>query len=190
MISKAIVFFALGSVAVAQSVSDGALQEIKVTSGRTYAMTQFNMPAVQVWLPRLTNSAYATEEFSKPRLLDAKGQPVEYEFQRGLYDEERWENEVRLQPQGEPARMIGTIHVHYPTRLRLARKEDPQEKLTEPAVFVKLPVVFVEQWKEVEISYDLPVLPKLPHLEIGSQPALPKSITDTPGGKVVVTLKP
>ncbi|MDB6026442.1 MAG: hypothetical protein JWM68_2665 [Verrucomicrobiales bacterium] len=189
MISKVIVFLALGTVAVAQSVNDASLQDIKATSGRTYAVAQFNMPAVQVWLPRLTNSAYATEEFSKPRLLDVKGQPVEYELQRGLYDQDKWENEVRFQPKGEPVRIIGTVHVRYPTHLRLARNEDPKEKLTEPAMFAKLPVVFVEQWKEVEISYDLPVLPKLPQSEIGSEPDLPKRITDTPGGKVVVTLK-
>ncbi len=189
MIFKTIVFLALGACASAQSVNDPLLQEIKVTSGRSYAMAQFNMPAVRVWLPRLPNSAYATQTFAKPSLVDVKGQPVEYELERGIYAHDKWKDEIRLQSKGEPARVIGTIHIRYPVRIREASNEEPKEKLTEPATFVKLPMVFVEEWKEIEISYDLPIPPKLSNAEIGKDQHLPKIMTATPGGKVTVTVK-
>ncbi len=89
MLTQTMFFLSLCATASAQVVNDQILQEIKVTSGRTYAMMQFNRPAVQVWLPRLINSAYATQTFSKPKLVDIKGQAVEYEFERGLYDHDK-----------------------------------------------------------------------------------------------------
>lgn len=189
MILKTIVFIVLGACASAQSINEALLQKIKVTSGRSYSVAQFNMPAVRVWLPRLPNSAYATQTFAKPSLVDAKGQPVEYELERGIYAHDKWEDEIRLQSKGESARVIGTIHVRYPVRIREARNEEPEEKLTKPATFVKLPMVFVEEWKEIEISYDLPIHPKLPDSEIGKNMPLPKIMTDTPGGKVTITVK-
>lgn len=189
MIFKTIVFLALGACASAQSVNDPLLQEIKVTSGRNYAIAGFNTPAVRVWLPRLPNSAYATQTFAKPNLVDVKGQPMEYKLERGIYDHDKWEDEIRIESKGEPARVIGTIHVRYPVRIREAGNDESKEKLTEPATFVKLPMVFVEEWKEIEISYDLPIQPKLPNAEIGNGQPLPKVITDTPGGKVKVTIK-
>lgn len=185
----ALLLAAVASVAIAQSVNDAALQGIKVTSGRSYAMMQFNMPAVRLWLPRVPNSAYATEEFGTPKLVDAKGKPVAHEVEQGIYDHDKWENEIRFQTKGEPARMSGTIHVHYPVRIRPPLKTDALEALTKPATFVKLPMVFVEQWKDVEITYDLPVIARLPESQSGSTPELPKTIADTPGGKVVVTVK-
>lgn len=152
-------------------------------------MLQFNVPAVRVWLPRLPNSAYATQKFTTPSLVDVNGQAVEYELRRGLYDHDIWENEIRLQPKIEPARVIGTIHIRYPIRLRKPSKEEPDAVLTKPATFVELPAMFVEEWKEIEISYDLPIPPKLLDAEIGKVPPLPKIMTDTPGGKVTVTVK-
>ena len=175
--------------AVAQSVDDAALQGIKVTSGRSSAWAQFNMPAVRLWLPRVANSAYSTAEFGEPKLLDAKGSPVAHEVEQGIYDHDKWENEIRFEAKGEPARMSGTIHVRYPTRIRAATPADAKDKQTEPAFDVKLPSVVVEQWKDVDITYDLPVIAKLPDSESGSSQPLPKTITDTPGGKVVVTVK-
>ena len=189
MIFKTIVFLALCAFVSAQSISDPLLQGIKVTSGRSSAMAQFNRPAVRVWLPRLPNSAYATQTFTKPSLIDVKGQPVEYELERGIYDHELWQNQIRFQAKREPARVIGTIHIRYPVRIREASKDESEDKLTEPASFVKLPMVFVEEWKEIEISYDLPIQPKLPDADIGKSQPLPKVITDTPGGKVTVTIK-
>lgn len=190
MIFKTLVFIALSGFTSAQSVNDTLLQKIKVTSGRSYAMLQFNIPSVQVWLPRLPNSAYATQTFAKPSLVDVKGQPVEYELEQGLYDHAMWEDEIRLlRPKIEPSRVIGTIHVRYPVRLREASNKEPEDKLTKPATFVELPTVFVEEWKEIEISYDLPIAPKLLVAEIGKVPPLPKIMTDTPGGKVTVTVK-
>ncbi len=189
MLTQTIVFLSLCATASAQVVGDQILQEIKVTSGRTYAMMQFNRPAVQVWLPRLVNSAYATQTFSKPKLVDIKGQAVEYEFERGLYDHDKWEDEIRVDPKGEPTRVIGTIHVRYPVRLREPGSDESKENLTAPATFVKLPMVFVEEWREIEISYDLPIQPKLADTEIGKDHPLPKVVTDTPGGKVKVSVK-
>jgi hypothetical protein len=175
--------------AAAQSVNDAALSGIKVTSGRSSAWAQFNMNAVRLWLPRVPNSAYATEEFAAPKLIDAKGTPVPHELEQGIYDHDKWENEIRFQTKGNPARMIGTIHVRYPVKTRAAKKSDAEDKVTKPASFVNLPPVVVEQWKDVDIMYDLPVVAKLPDSQSGLTQPVPDKIVDTPGGKVVVTLK-
>ena len=180
---------AFAANAVAQTVDDAALQGIKVTSGRSSAWAQFNMPAVRLWLPRVANSAYSTAEFGAPKLVDAKGSPVTHEVEQGIYDHDKWENEIRFQTKGEPARMSGTIHVRYPTRIRQATPGEAKDKLTEPAFDVALPAVVVEQWKDVDITYDLPVVAKLPESESGTSQPLPKTIADTPGGKVVVNVK-
>jgi hypothetical protein len=140
-----------------QRVGDAALQNIKVTSGRNNAAFGFNMPAVRLWLPRVPNSAYATEEFGTPKLIDARGRPVAHEVEHGIYDHDGWENEIRFATKGNPARMSGTIHVRYPTRIRAARKSDPKDALTEPATFVKLPPVVVEQWRDIDINADFEV---------------------------------
>jgi hypothetical protein len=179
----------MGGPVVAQSVDDAALQGIKVTSGRSSAWAQFNMPAVRLWLPRVNNSAYSTAEFAPPKLVDAKGSPVAHEVEQGIYDHDSWKNEIRFKTKGEPARMSGSIHVRYPIRIRPAGASDGKDKVTEPAFDVKLPSVVVEQWKDVDITYDLPVVANLPESEKGSSPPLPKTISDTPGGKVVVSLK-
>jgi hypothetical protein len=180
---------AFAANAVAQTVDDAALQGIKVTSGRSSAWAQFNMPAVRLWLPRVANSAYSAAEFGEPKLVDAKGSPVTHEVEQGIYDHDKWENEIRFQTKGEPARMSGTIHVRYPTRIRQATPGEAKDKLTEPAFDVALPAVVVEQWKDVDITYDLPVVAKLPESESGTSQPLPKTIADTPGGKVVVNVK-
>src|SRR5260370_40925749 len=86
----------VATVAIAQSVNDAALQGIKVTSGRSYSMMEFNMNTVRLWLPRVPNSAYASEEFGAPKLVDAKGKPVAHEVEQGIYDHDRWENEIRF----------------------------------------------------------------------------------------------
>jgi hypothetical protein len=185
----ALAVLALAAPATAQTVDDAALQGIKVTSGRSSAWAQFNMPAVRLWLPRVNNSAYSTAEFAAPKLVDAKGNPVAHEVEQGVYDHEQWKNEIRFKTKGEAARMIGTIHVRYPTRIRPAAPSDAKEKVTEPAFDVKLPNVVVEQWRDVDITYDLPLVAKLPESQSGSSQPLPKTIVDTPGGKVVVTLR-
>src|SRR4029453_654041 len=138
-------FFA--AAALAQSVDDAALQGIKVTSGRSSAWAQFNMNAVRLWLPRGANSAYSTAELGEPKLVDAKGGPVAHEVEQGIYTHDKWENEIRFQTKGEPARMIGTIHVRYPTRIRPATPGDAKDKLTHPAFAVKLPSALAENWR-------------------------------------------
>ncbi len=189
VIRVSLLALACAAAAVAQSVDDAALRAIKVTSGRSFAWAQFNMPAVRLWLPRVASSAYSTAEFGEPKLVDAKGAPVAHEVEQGIYVHDRWENEIRFQTKGEPARMSGAIHVRYPTRIRPATPSDAKDQLTEPAFDVELPAVVVEQWKDVDITYDLPVIAKLPESESGSSQPLPKTITDTPGGKVVVKVK-
>jgi len=104
----------LSTAALAQSVDDAALLHLKVTSGRSTAWAQFNMPAVRLWLPHTANSAYATEEFDAPKVVDAKGTPVAHEVEQGLYDHDKWENEIRIGTKGAPARMSGTIHLQLP----------------------------------------------------------------------------
>jgi hypothetical protein len=182
--------FLLAATASAQSVDDAALRGIKVTSGRSSAYVQFNMPAIRLWLPRVANSAFASAEFVEPTAVDAKGAPVAFEIELGIYDHEQWKSEIRLKTEGEPARTSGVIHLRYPVRIRPAKPSDAKDTLTEPTFDAEDAPVFVEQWKDVEINYDLPVAAKLPASEQGMSQPPPKTITETPGGKVVVTVKP
>jgi hypothetical protein len=175
--------------ALAQSVDDAALQSIQVTSGRSSAMAQFNWPAVRLWLPRVANSAYVESEFEAPRVVDAKGAPVAHEVETGIYDHDQWKDEIRIQTKGQPARIIGAIHLRYPVRIRPAAASDAPDRVTQPAFDVKLPAAVVEQWKEVDITYDLPVVEKFPASMNGASQPLQKMISPTPGGKVVVTVK-
>jgi hypothetical protein len=185
-ISLALLVFA--ARATCQVLDDESLRKMKVVSGRSHAMMQFNMPEVQLWLPRVPNSAYAVAEFGPPKLVDAKGRPVQHEVEQGIYNGETFETEIRFETKGAPARASGTIHVHYPTRIRKATRSDSSDQLVAPATFVHLPRVIVEQWKEVDITYDLPVIAKLPDSANGIAPPVPQTITATPGGKVVITL--
>jgi hypothetical protein len=146
-----------------------------------------------VWLPRVDNSAYASTEFAATKLVDAKGNPVAHKVERGLYDHDIWEDEIRFAKiEGMPARMIGTVRVRYPVRIRAATANDREDAITKPEFgaggIPDLPDVVVEQWRKVDITYDLPVLDELPEDEIGSRTRRPDAISDTPGGKVVVRL--
>jgi len=185
----ALLALVLAAPAWAAKVDDAALRSIQVTSARSSSWDEFNMPAVRLWLPRTVESAYAKGEFAEPKLVDAAGHAVAYEVEQGIYDPDRWETEIRLDSQGEAARVVGSIHLRYPARVRPATASDRDDDLTEPAFGVDLPKVVVEAWKEVDIAYDLPLVAKLPDSMKGETEPVPPTVTATPGGKVVVTVK-
>jgi hypothetical protein len=186
----ALLALVLAAPALAANVDDATLHSIQVTSARSSSWAEFNMPAVRLWLPRADASAYADVEFAAPKLVDAGGHAVAGEVEHGIYDPDRWETEIRLDAKGEAARVSGSIHLRYPTRMRPATASDRDDDLTEPALGLDLPKVVVEQWKEVDITYDLPIVAKLPDSKKGETEPVSQKITATPGGKVVVTVKP
>jgi hypothetical protein len=100
---------------------DELRQQVKPVAGRSYAVFGYNTPEVRVQLPKVSNSGYSEIDFSEPELLDAKGKPVAFELERGIYDEEKFSDEIRFRnPDSESdkplafARAKGTIKVKYP----------------------------------------------------------------------------
>ena len=180
---------AVAGAASAQTVDDAALKQIHVTSGRSSVWEKFNQPAVQVWLPPVENSAYADFEIADPVVLDAKGRPVELAVEPGLYEPESARKEFRLLPMAEPSRMKGKVRVRYPVRIRPAEEGEPVERLTEPAFKVDLPRVFVEEWRQVEVTYDLPIAALLPQAQKGEFQPAPEILAQAPEGSVEVVVK-
>ena len=148
-------------------------EQLEVVSSRCYAVFGFNNPEVQIHLPRFDNSIYASVEFSSPRLLDADGNEVRYELERGIYDHDTHADEIRFAPaDGGPtvafARAEGSITLRYPIRMRtvaiaqgssapagltvtidgpFVSWSDPEEILPEAASFTP-----VEQFRAVDAS--------------------------------------
>lgn len=112
-------------------------QRIAMVSGRNYAWFGFNTPEIHVVLPAVDNSVYAETDFGRPTLLDADGNQVPYEPERGIYDHETFHDELRFTPvEGdEPvayARAVGSVTVRYPLRIHTLRAragEPPTEGL-------------------------------------------------------------
>jgi hypothetical protein len=105
------------------SVTDAQLKEgISARAGRNYAWIGYNTPEIHLQLPAVDNSAYADVTFEPPKLLDKTGKAVVYEVERGIYDAETHQDEVRFVPKDakrdsppvEFARAVGTIKVRYP----------------------------------------------------------------------------
>lgn len=100
---------------------DELRQSIKLVAGRSHAVFGYNTPEVRVQLPKVSNSAYSEIDFGEPALVDSKGKPVEFELERGIYDEEKFSDEIRFRnPNSEDekplafARAKGSVKVKYP----------------------------------------------------------------------------
>lgn len=92
---------------------------ITVLSARSYAVFGYNTPEVRILLPKAGNSSYAEVEFSEPVLKTQAGKPVKFELENGVYDEEKYSNEIRFRsPDGDAivtfARATGHVKVKYP----------------------------------------------------------------------------
>jgi hypothetical protein len=103
--------------------ADELKEQLEVVSSRSYAVYGFNNPEVQIHLPRCDNSIYASVEFLPPHLLDAAGNEVRYELERGIYDHDTHSDEIRFAPaDGDQtvafARAEGSITLRYPIRMR------------------------------------------------------------------------
>jgi len=106
----------------AELTADQVATQITMVSGRNYAFFGFNTPEIHVVLPAADNSVYADVEFGDPTLLDATGNKVPYEPERGIYDHTTHHVEFRfaaLEGDAPPeyARAVGTVTVRYPLRL-------------------------------------------------------------------------
>ncbi|MGH9579722.1 MAG: hypothetical protein ACRD2R_01905, partial [Terriglobales bacterium] len=70
--------------------------EIKIVSGRSHAVFGYNTPEVRVLLPKTSNSHYVDVEFSEATLANAAGRKVPFELERGVYDHEKFSDEIRF----------------------------------------------------------------------------------------------
>jgi hypothetical protein len=148
-------------------------EQLKVVSSRSYAVFGFNNPGVELFFPRCDNNVYAIVEFSPARLLDDRGDDVEYERERGIFDYDTHSDELRFAPLErdtlvEYARAEGTITLRYPVRMRtvvikpgdsapdgltidldgpFVTWSDPKERLPEAASFVP-----VKQLRAIDAS--------------------------------------
>ncbi|MEJ2189566.1 MAG: ankyrin repeat domain-containing protein [Acidobacteriota bacterium] len=108
--------------AFAELTAEQVAAQIRMVSGRNYAVFGFNTPEIHVVLPAADNSVYADVDFGEPKLYDTAGNQVAYEAERGLYDHDTHHVELRFAPsEGERpvefARAVGTATVRYPLRL-------------------------------------------------------------------------
>jgi hypothetical protein len=93
---------------------------IKIVPSRSYAMFGYNTPEIRLELPKVANSVYTTIDFPDPTIVDAAGQPVTVELERGGYNDERFSDEIRFRvPDNSDAiadfaRATGTVKVKYP----------------------------------------------------------------------------
>ncbi|HYX67716.1 MAG TPA: hypothetical protein VE825_01175 [Terriglobales bacterium] len=97
--------------------------EIHIVSARSYAMFGYNTPEVQVKLPRVSNSAYSTIDFSDPTPVNEAGGHVKFEQERGGYNEEKFSDEIRFRiPDSDQivrfAHARGSVKVKYPLAVK------------------------------------------------------------------------
>ncbi|MCP4902377.1 MAG: hypothetical protein GY906_35870 [bacterium] len=140
---------------------DALKQQLRVVAIRSYAVFGFNNSGVLIQFPQSDNNVYASVRFSEARLLDAKGDAVKYERERGIYDHDEFSDQLRFIPvEGdEPVEFTlseGSITLRYPIRIRTVAIKpgaaspagltvavdgpfvswsDPDEILTEAAAF-------------------------------------------------------
>ncbi|HSE49837.1 MAG TPA: hypothetical protein VLA96_11560 [Terriglobales bacterium] len=133
---------------------DELRQSIKVVAGRSHAVFGYNTPEVRVQLPKVSNSAYSTIDFGEgtTTLVDAKGNPVEFELERGIYDEEKFSDEIRFRnPNSEDekplafARAKGTVKVKYPLAVKTLKLTPAQRGPKELGVKFKGPYVSFDE---------------------------------------------
>jgi hypothetical protein len=97
--------------------------EIHIVSARSYAVFGYNTPEVRVKLPRVSNSAYSSIEFSDPTLVNEAGGHVKFEQERGGYEEEKFSDEIRFRiPDSDQvvrfAHVRGSVKVKYPLAVK------------------------------------------------------------------------
>ena len=95
-----------------------------VTARRTYGLIGFNTPKINVSLPPVDNSVFARLDFGEPELLDARGGPIAYSLEKGVYSHETFSEEIRFTAKEgkkpvEFARSVGSVNIRYPARLKV-----------------------------------------------------------------------
>jgi len=94
----------------------------RVVAARTYAVVDYNQPKVEVRLPRVDNSLYASMEFPEATLVDASGKPVPHREDSIWVRWPELSNEVRFSTESgegivELARARGTVKLHFPVAM-------------------------------------------------------------------------
>lgn len=131
---------------------DELRQSIKVGAGRSHAVFGYNTPEVRVQLPKVSNSAYSSIDFPDPALVDSKGKPVEFELERGIYDEEKFSDEIRFRnPNSDDekplafARAKGSVKVKYPLAVKTLKLTATQRGPKELALKINGPYVSFDE---------------------------------------------
>ena len=100
------------------------LQQCSVTARREDSRAGYDNPQLAVTLPPVANSAYATVDFGKPRLLDAAGNDIEYQLQRYESGGTKFTNAIDFIIQAkknamEFTRAVGSVTIHYPVVMKV-----------------------------------------------------------------------
>lgn len=119
---------------------------IAIVSGRSHAVFGYNTPEVRVQLPKVSNSAYSQIDFSDPAAVDEAGRPVRFEVERGIYDEEKFSDEIRFRNADSDAivrfaRVRGGVKVKYPLEVRTLTLTPAQPGSKELALKIDGPFV-------------------------------------------------
>lgn len=131
---------------------------IRVTSSRTSALFGFNNAEVQIHLPRVDNSNWIEEDFSDPKLFDAKKRELKYEKEQGIYNHDTWSTEIRFAGRsGKPvefANAVGTVRIKYPLVMKtVSVKKSETKKASEAGVSIDGPFVKTDLSKIPESAF-------------------------------------
>jgi hypothetical protein len=131
---------------------------IRVTSSRTSALFGFNNAEVQIHLPRVDNSNWIEDDFSDPKLFDAKKREVKYEKEQGIYNHDTWSTEVRFAGlNGKPvdfAHAVGTVRIKYPLVMKTVTvKKSETKKARDTGVTIDGPFVKTDLSKIPESAF-------------------------------------
>ncbi len=141
---------ASGKPAFQTMIAENVRRTTHIVSSRSTAALGFNIPLLRVYLPRIDNSAYAVVTFDTPRLFKASGQPVEFELERGGYNEKLYADEIRFVSPGgiaapTYARAKGAGRIQYPLKI-VTRTVHSGKTTNNPEVIINSPLVtYIDQ---------------------------------------------
>lgn len=94
-----------------------------IVAARTYAVVDYNQPKLEIHLPRIDNSLYASMELPEATLVDASGKRVAHREDSAWVEWPELTTEVRFSTESgeglvEFARARGTVKLHFPIAMR------------------------------------------------------------------------
>ncbi|OGP63564.1 MAG: hypothetical protein A2V65_07690 [Deltaproteobacteria bacterium RBG_13_49_15] len=125
---------------------DTVRDSIKIVSGRSSAILEFNTPLVTVTLPAMNNSAYAIVMFEKPVVLNERNTPIPFELERGGYDGGAFSTEIRLLNKADSRPLVfsqvrGSGTIRYPLEIRTLEFDKRQNRLKQGKIELDGPFV-------------------------------------------------